>query len=65
MARKREEKELSLVHIDEYLALKSDLRPEVKAGFRVYMTGKGYQYGMEAFDVELENYFKRKIDGGA
>ncbi len=64
MSRKKA-KEVSLVHIDEYLALKDDLRPEVKAGFRVFMEGKGYQYGMEAFDSELENYFKRKLNGGA
>lgn len=47
------------IHIDEYLVGKP-LRPEIKAGFKVFLKGSHYQT-VEAFDEKLEGYFNRKI----
>jgi len=59
MAKKKEPS--TLIHVDVYLASRRDVRPEVKAGFKIFMRGKSYQYSFLDFDKELENYFKRKI----
>lgn len=50
------------IHLDEFFSTKTDLKEEVKAGFRVYMRGRSYQKSFADFEKELENYFKRDIN---
>jgi len=59
MAKKKEPS--TLIHVDVYLATKTDVRQEVKAGFKIFMRGRSYQYSLLDFDKELAKYFKRKI----
>lgn len=49
------------IHLEEYLASRSDISEAVKAGFRIFMRGKQYQKGFDDFDKELKNYFNRKL----
>lgn len=57
----KETQPISYIHIDEFLMSNPDIRPEVKAGFRVFMKGRTYQTSYEAFQEELQKYLTRKI----
>lgn len=52
----KETQPISYIHIDEFLQIRTDLRPEIKAGFKVSMKGRSYQHSMGDFEKELELY---------
>lgn len=58
--RKKEQPE-HLIHVEEYLLTRDDVMEEVKAGFRIFVRGKAYQYGKAEFDKLFDEYFKREI----
>ena len=61
MTKKKPEPVVIPVHINEFFALRPEIRTEVQAGFNVYMKGRRYQNSIEDFDAALDEYHNRKL----